>query len=573
MKTNPRLERIVSLLDERGFLSVGELGQLCGVSEMTIRRDLEALDHQKRIQRTYGGAVSLRAENLTSLDNGSVVPLEQGPEVLLLDKVDVLIATSVNPYYDNLLIDRANKNNIPIIAESIEMPNQRTVIAVDNYQAGYDLGYWTGQYLHQQGFEKANLLDLTFHQPNTQNRSRGFIDGLCKAYPTYQMVLSINAQSRYVTAYQMVHDALTVYPHINLIFAINDITALGAINACRDLNIAPAGMNVVTFGLEGETLKNELMSADSYCKAGLAMFPEIVSLMCIESAIAAFNQQPQPENYVTPHIVLTAKTLPLYYSRRSGGWELNWENVRRDLTIPIEIEREKLRSLSSLPRQIGLIVPFIEHEWYKNLTVLLKKYAEQYAISLQVIDADQNVRDEVDLRRRQIAIKAATLVETGDVVLVDGGPIALYLAEELKQKKGITVITNSVVVFDALNRTPGITLISTGGAVRYSSQVLVGPTAEGALKELRADKLFLMISGITLGFGLYHHTFSEVTIKQAMIRSAREVIVLADHTAFGAEVGIQVAPLEVAHKLITDDALPPSIRLDISKTGIQIILV
>ncbi len=78
------------------------------------------------------------------------------------------------------------------------------------------------------------------------------------------------------------------------------------------------------------------------------------------------------------------------------------------------------------------------------------------------------------------------------------GPVACYLAEELKHKKDITVITNSVTVFDILNRTPGITLISTGGAVRYSSQILVGPTAEGALKELRTDKLFLMVSGITL---------------------------------------------------------------------------
>ena len=573
VKINPRLERIVSLVEERGFLSVGELSQLCGVSEMTIRRDLEYLDNQKRIQRTYGGAVSVRAEIITSIDSGSSLPMEQNPEVLLLDKVDILVATSVNPYYDNLIIDRAIKKNIPIIAESIEMPNQRTLIALDNYQAGYDLGYWAGQYLHQKGFEKASLLDLTFHQPNTQNRSRGFVDGLSKSHPSYEMVLSINAQSRYVTAYQLARDALTVHPHINLIFAINDTTALGAIHACRNLNIDPAGMTVVTFGLEGETLKNELMTPGRYCKAGLAHFPEIVSLMCIESAIAAYNQQTQPKSYITPHIVLTAETLPDYYTLTESGWELNWETVRRDLTIPIEIEQEKLRSLSSLPKQIGLIVPFSEHEWYKNLTVLLKKYADQYGISLQVIDADQNVRDEVDLRRRQIAIKAATLVETGDVVLVDGGPIAPYLAEELKQKKEITVITNSVVVFDALNRTPGITLISTGGVVRYSSQVLVGPTAEGSLKELRADKLFLMVSGITLGFGLYHDTFSEVTIKQAMIRSAREVIVLADHTAFGAEVGIQVAPLDVVHKLITDDALPPSIRLDISKTGIQIMLV
>jgi DeoR/GlpR family transcriptional regulator of sugar metabolism len=158
-------------------------------------------------------------------------------------------------------------------------------------------------------------------------------------------------------------------------------------------------------------------------------------------------------------------------------------------------------------------------------------------------------------------------------VLVDGGPIAGYLAEELKQKKDITVITNSVIVFNTLNHAPGVTLISTGGTLRFSSQVMVGPTAEGALKELRADKLFLMVSGISLDFGLSHQPISEISIKQAMIRSTHEVILLADHTSFGEETGIQVAPLKVVHRLITDDALPPSIRLNISKLGIQITIV
>jgi len=571
VKTKLRFERIVALVDERGFLSVGELSQLCDVSEMTIRRDLEELDSQKRLQRTYGGAISLRAETPPNGHTGSAF-LERRSEVILLDHVDVLIATSVNPYYDSLLIDRAIKKGIPIIAESIDMPNQITVVRVDNYQGGVDLGRWAGQYLCHHGIEKANLLDLTFHQPNTQSRSRGFIDGLSETCPSYEVVLSINAQSRYATAYQLARDSLAVYPHINLIFAINDITAWGAINACRDLNIDPAHMTVITFGLEGDTLKNELM-AGSYCKAGLAMFPEIVSLTCIEAAIAAYDHQPLPENYITPHVVLTATTLPEYYAHTQIGWNFNWEAVRQRLAFPIQIDREKPLPLTNLPAKIGLIVPFIEHEWYKNLTALLKTYAEQYGIGLQIIDADQNVRDEVELRRRQIASKAASLISAGNVVLVDGGLIAGYLAEELKQIKEITVITNSVIVFDTLNRTPGITLISTGGAVRYSSQMLVGPTAELALKELRADKLFLMVSGITLDFGLSHHTISEVTMKQAMIRSAREVILLADHTSFGAEAGIQVAPLSVVHKLITDDALPPSVRLDLSKAGIQIVLV
>jgi DeoR/GlpR family transcriptional regulator of sugar metabolism len=571
MKTFPRFERIVSLVDEKGFLSVNELSRLCDVSEMTIRRDLQELDAQKRIRRTYGGAVSYHAAS-PAMEEDAADGLVQEVEVLLVDQVDVLIATSVNPYYDGLLIDRASKKKIPIIAESIEMPNQLTSVAVDNYQAGVDLGHWVGQHLAEQGLEKVYLLDLTFHQPNTQNRSRGFIDGLKETCQS-EVVLSINAQSRYAMAYQLAYDALTVYPHINLIFAINDTTAKGAIKACRDLNIDPDHMNVITFGLEGDTFKNELLKDDTYCKVGLAMFPEIVSFTCVEAAIAAFNHKPLPEKYVTPHVVLTAQTLTDYYSRTSDGWELNWEYARKHLNIPIKPEQDTPRSTASLPGQIGFLIPFTEHEWYKKLTSQVKAYAGQYGIGVQVIDAEQNVRDEVEIRRRQIANKAATLVQPGDVVLVDGGPIAAYLADELKRIKDITVITDSVVVFDTLNHTPGITLISTGGTLRHSSQMLVGPTAEGALKELRADKLFLMVSGITLDFGLSHHTISEISMKQAMIRSAREVILLADHTSFGEEAGIQVAPLTVIHRLVTDDALPPSIRLNISKTGVQIMLV
>lgn len=572
MAKEHRLDEIVRVVDEHGYVSVADLSEILQVSEMTIRRDLAMLDDEKRIHRTYGGAASRRTDGFSAPEGQQGLEELEKAEVTQVDEVDVLVATSVDPYYDKILLDRVSKKNIPVIAESIEMPNQLTLVAVDNFKAGQDLGRWAGEYFLQRGGEKANLLDLTFHQPNTVQRSRGFLDGLREVCPNYELVLSINSQSRYITAYQLAYDALTVYPQINLIFAINDTTAWGAINACRDLKIDRKNMTVITFGLEGDTLRNELMD-QGYCKAGLAMFPEIVSLTCIEAAIAAYNHQPLPERYITPHVILTEKNLPEYYSSDNRHWTLNWKTASHQLKIPIQVEREKPRSMTRMPRSIGLIVPFSEHEWYMNLTSLLKSYAEQYGIGLQTIDADQNIRDEVDYRRQQIARAAASMVEAGDVVLIDGGPIARYLAIELRQKRDITVITNSVTVFDILNGTQGITLISTGGAVRYSSQVMVGPTAEGALKELRADKLFLTVSGITLDFGLSHHTISEATIKQAMIRSAREVILLADHTAFGAETGIQVAPLSVIHRLITDDALPASTRLDISKKGIQVVLV
>jgi len=215
MKNNPRLESVVALIDDSGFLTVNEISRLCDVSEMTARRYLDTLDQQKKIKRVYGGAVSLI--NKPEEVEGPITPIEGQKEVLLVDQVDVLIGTSVNPYYDSLLIERSKRKNIPVIAESIEMPNQRTFVAVDNYRAGYDLGTWAGKYFLGKGNDPINLLDLTFHQPNTQERSRGFVDGLMKVSPTSKTILSINAQSRYATAYQLVIDALTVYPHINLI--------------------------------------------------------------------------------------------------------------------------------------------------------------------------------------------------------------------------------------------------------------------------------------------------------------------------------------------------------------------
>ena len=167
---------------------------------------------------------------------------------------------------------------------------------------------------------------------------------------------------------------------------------------------------------------------------------------------------------------------------------------------------------------------------------------------------------------------AATLVAPGDVVLIDAGPVTTFLAEALADHQGITVITNSLGAIEALRDRPGVTLIVTGGLLPTGSDALSGPTAEQSLRELRADKLFLSAVGVTPEFGISHDRLAEVATKQAMIRVAREVILLADHTLFGQESVTQVAPLRVLSRVITDNALPATTRLELSKTGIEVII-
>jgi DeoR family fructose operon transcriptional repressor len=570
MPNTQRLDQIVALVDERGFLSVRELSELCQVSEMTIRRDLGFLGEQNRLQRTYGGAASLRQKS-PGLPGLTSAEIDKKPTSYLLDRVDALVATVVNPEYDEQVLEIVGKKNIPIIAESLMVHNAKTVVAVDNYQAGFDLGCWAGEYARSKWNGCAHILDLTYYLTNTQARSRGFNAGISSVIPDAEIVLSINAQSRSATSYQLTKDALTVYKNINIIFAINDASAWGAIEACKELNIDPEQMIVLPFGLEGDTLKRALME-NVYCKAGLAMFPEIVGPVCVEAAIAAFNNEQLEPQLVTPYLILTAETLPQVYEQVDSKWHLKNIALKQKIPLQLSTNGSGQHPREKLPKRIGVIVPFSQHEWYQNLTYAMQNYAKQFNIDVENVDANQSLKDEVDLRRRAIARLAAEQVAPGEVILIDGGPIANYLAYELNSRDSLTIITNSIEVFDILRKNSANVTILTGGAFRHSSQLLVGPTAESALSELRADKSFITAAGISLNFGLSHTNISEVTIKQAMIRSAREVILLADHTLFGQESIVQLAPLSVINRLITDDALPASTRLELTKLGILILL-
>jgi DeoR family fructose operon transcriptional repressor len=459
--------------------------------------------------------------------------------------------------------------NIPIIAESASLEKQVTVVAVDNYKAAFELGKWAGMEFGARCNGQLNVLDLSYSLPNTQLRSRAFMAGIHDVCPPSSLVLTINAQSNSDISYQLTRDALTVHSQVNLIFAINDATAWGAIQACSDLGLDPEKISVIPFGLEGDSMRN-ILAEGTYCKAGLAMFPEIVAPACIEAAIAAYEQRDLPAHLVTPYTIVTSKNLSEIYSNTGGKWSPRWDVIYERFALPIDIHPSVDRSPDSLPGRIGFIVPFGKHDWYRNLVLFMQEHARTYNIELEIVDAEKEVVEEVEARRRAIAHLASEQVQSSEVVIIDGGPIAGYLAKELMGKPDLTVITNSTVVLKILEQDPQIQLISTGGALRRSSQVFVGPTAEGALRELRADKLFLSVSGISQDFGLSHTNISEVTIKQAMIHSAREVILLADYTIFGQESVAQVAGLKIVNKLIADESLPAKTRLDLAKLGIKV---
>ncbi len=569
MHLTERLDRIVNLVETRGYVSIQDLSDLFAVSAVTVRRDLKRLQAENRLRRTPGGATPWIAK---AQDEREASPMtSQALNASTLDQVDALILASGESDPDGMLLDPVMSRNIPIVAEAVQMPGMKTLVSVNNYRAGVDVGRWVGYYAVDHFGGKAFALDLTYDMHNTQQRSQGFVDGLKEVVPDCTICLSANSQAQFQTAYQLTTDALSIYPHINIIFAINDITAQGASQACVDLGIDPSAMLILPFGLEGDTMKEALM-AGRYCKAALAMFPEIVGRECIDAAIAAYNRDEMSTSIETPYTIVTPDTLQDFYTRTAHGWRINRDAVREHLGYHFELESHPELYYGEIPERVRFVIPFGEHEWYKNLAAAMQVRADEHGIALEIISTSQTLREELILRRRAIARSAAQQVQPKDVIILDDGDITALLAEELIERKGITVITNSLPIFERLRGQTGIALILIGGLLGATGSAFTGPIAASGFSGLCADKLFLSVEGISLGFGLSHGRLDEVPVKQAMLQSAQEIILLADHTKFRHPAIAHVAPITRAEKLITDNALPASVRLELMKMGIEVIL-
>ncbi|TMD54176.1 MAG: DeoR/GlpR transcriptional regulator [Chloroflexi bacterium] len=165
---------------------------------------------------------------------------------------------------------------------------------------------------------------------------------------------------------------------------------------------------------------------------------------------------------------------------------------------------------------------------------------------------------------------AAHLIQAGDSVILGAGTTTLALARELRRLPELTVVTNSLLVADALLDASGIEVLLTGGTLRRSIHALVGPPAEHSLRGLRANQAFLSGNGLTAQRGLSTPNLMVAATDRALAAAAREVVVLADHTKIGRDTMCQTVPCSSMHMLVTDPASDPEELRAIGDYGVEI---
>ncbi|MFA0084630.1 DeoR/GlpR family DNA-binding transcription regulator [Vibrio sp. E150_011] len=125
--TNPRQDKLLQLVDDKGYYTVEELAEMLDVSTQTIRRDIKKLSEDRLVIRHHGGASSPSTKTNLDYEVRKVSETDQKNAIakriadIIPDNstVFITIGTTAEVIASHLL----NKNNLQIITNSLRVAN------------------------------------------------------------------------------------------------------------------------------------------------------------------------------------------------------------------------------------------------------------------------------------------------------------------------------------------------------------------------------------------------------------------------------------------------------------------
>jgi DeoR/GlpR family transcriptional regulator of sugar metabolism len=183
----------------------------------------------------------------------------------------------------------------------------------------------------------------------------------------------------------------------------------------------------------------------------------------------------------------------------------------------------------------------------------------------------QKLKEHVD-EKKLIAAAAASLVESGENIILDTGTTTLYIAEELvKLDLSVTVATTSLAVASALFNS-NLEVLIFGGFLRREIPDLFGPLTERNLQEFHAHTLFMGCDGLSAEDGFYSSDLHISKIEEGLVAIADRVVVVTDSSKFGKKSFARIAGVEEVHAVITDRGAPDSLVRALRARGVEVII-
>ena len=204
MKTGVREQKIISLLESRGEMSVGDLSEMLGVSVSTLRKQLAEMQEKKLVIRTYGGVMSVNPfpdETFDSKMHKSVAEkrrIAARARMLLKDGCSISLGSGTTVYGLGSLLDDLRR--CVVYTDSIQTAEYLArCAALEVHVCGGILRSSTGTIIGSEAcdFFKGIHVDCAFISCDAiDNDGNVYSDNLAVA--TVESAVLTNAKRRYV---------------------------------------------------------------------------------------------------------------------------------------------------------------------------------------------------------------------------------------------------------------------------------------------------------------------------------------------------------------------------------------
>jgi DeoR family transcriptional regulator, aga operon transcriptional repressor len=183
----------------------------------------------------------------------------------------------------------------------------------------------------------------------------------------------------------------------------------------------------------------------------------------------------------------------------------------------------------------------------------------------------QNREQHRTQEKRRIGLAAAELIQENETVGFTAGTTTTHVARYLRNRHNIRVITNAINIAMELSNCPGLKTFVTGGFVQWAGSFsLVGQVAIASMSDIYMDRVFVSVCGIDMARGITVIEPEEGLTFRAMIRQAKQTIVVADSTKIGIVTPALVCPISEIHVLITDSRASDKAIAPFSQQGIEV---
>jgi DeoR family glycerol-3-phosphate regulon repressor len=202
------------------------------------------------------------------------------------------------------------------------------------------------------------------------------------------------------------------------------------------------------------------------------------------------------------------------------------ETIRRDLRLLAERgEILKMHGAAALPHAVGE-APF-----------------------------ERRMRENASIKRA-IARRAAESIADGDSIMLDTGTTTSYLARELLQKRGLTVVTNSCDIARTLSTVNGNTVHIAGGALQGDNGAAFGNSTIAFVRRFNVRHAIITAGALDAATGVNDYNLAEAEFAATVLSRGERAVVVTDHSKFGKTALVNVCGFDALDCLVTD-ARPP----------------